>query len=225
MGSRLLERYCSMNADEFVTLLMSRGLFSDLATRVSEHYSNWEAFSSAPPSKLSTEFNSSELEELRKAKSRRQIPKATVQRLIEECEFRCCLCWNVDSDAGVVIHHIRPHSSTPDDRYENLIVLCADHHARVHTTWELARHPFPPELLRIRKDRFVEAIAAFRLGHRSLLAEKKDMKKASSLRHQKAPQISLDGMPLSKILVSDWPHPTVACQLSEWEELEKLQSY
>ncbi len=111
-------------------------------------------------------FTSEEIAELQKSKARREIPKRTVVRLIDECSFRCCLCWNVDADVGVVIHHIRPHATEPDDSYENLVILCTDHHVKVHTSWQLARHPYPPYLLVRRKAEFVAAIAEFKAGRR-----------------------------------------------------------
>lgn len=140
---------------------------TDLARRVASFYGDWEQLFSADISLLTTQFSEAELASIDRAKTRREIPRDTVARLIAECELRCCLCWSIDSDSGVVIHHIRPHASAPDDRYENLVVLCTNHHSQVHTRWELARHPYPPELLLRRKADFVAAIAAFRAGTRS----------------------------------------------------------
>ena len=112
-------------------------------------------------------FAAGEIEAINQAKSRKAIPTATVRRLIEECDFKCSLCWRFDSDDGVVIHHIKEHTEVPDDRFENLVLLCPNHHSKVHTTWQLARHPFPPELIVRRKEEFIAAISAFRRGTRS----------------------------------------------------------
>jgi 5-methylcytosine-specific restriction endonuclease McrA len=164
-----------MCADSFFAQLMGRGLSSDLARRIEAHFSNWEALCRADTSLLANHFTSLELDAIRKSKQRREILRSTVIRLINECEFRCCLCWDLDRDSGVVIHHIRPHATNPDDRYENLVVLCSDHHAKVHTTWELARHPYPPELLLRRKTDFIAAIAAFRAGKRAAPGREKKL--------------------------------------------------
>lgn len=154
---------------------MGRGLRSDLAQRIASRFPDWETLCSAEDAKLAEQFASAELDAIRRAKTRREIPSATVKRLTEECEFRCCLCWNIDSDSGVVIHHIRFHATAPDDRYENLVVLCADHHDRVHTKRELTRHPYPPELLLRRKEEFATAIMAFKAGKRVAPGREKNM--------------------------------------------------
>lgn len=146
--------------------MMGRGLRSDLAERIASRFCDWEALCGAESGELAKLFAPPEIDEIQRAKRRREIPRATVKRLITECEFRCCLCWNIDSDSGVLIHHIRFHATAPDDRFENLVVLCADHHDKVHTKRELTRHPYPPELLLRRKDEFAAAITAFKAGKR-----------------------------------------------------------
>lgn len=155
-----------MKPDSFIAALMGRGLPSDLSQRIKARFSDWEALCAADSALLAENFSAEELNAIRRAKTRRGIPRETVNRLIDECEFRCCLCWDIDRDNGVVIHHIRPHAAEPDDRYENLAILCSDHHDKVHTTRELTRHPYPPELLLRRKADFAAAIAAFKAGKR-----------------------------------------------------------
>ena len=154
-----------MKNDSFIELLMARGLPSDLALRIRTRFSEWEALCKSNLEQLA-DFTPEEIDAIRRAKARREIDRLTVTRLINECEFRCCLCWDIDRDSGVVIHHIHPHAKNPDDRYENLVVLCTDHHDRVHTSRELTRHPYPPELLLRRKADFIVAIAEFRAGNR-----------------------------------------------------------
>jgi tetratricopeptide (TPR) repeat protein len=163
-----------MNPDSFIARLMGRGIPSALAQRLKATFSDWEALCAAGSALLAEHFSTEEIEAIRRAKTRREIPSETVKRLIDECFLRCCLCWDIDHDTGVVIHHIRPHANDPDDSYENLAVLCTDHHSKVHTKWELARHPYPPELLLRRKADFVAAIAAFREGKRAAPGREKN---------------------------------------------------
>lgn len=151
-----------MGIDSFVSHMMARGISSNLASRIGERFTDWEALNSAD----TTDFSAQEIDQIKRAKTRKAITREVILRLVTECEFKCCLCWNIDSDSGVVIHHIHPHASVPDDRYENLILLCSDHHDKVHTVRELTRQPFPPELLVRRKTDFIAAIADFRKGKR-----------------------------------------------------------
>ena len=155
-----------MDIDSFVAHLIARGISSDLANRIEAHFADWKAIGDASPKLLAERFTSADIEQIERAKNRRKIPRETVIRLIDECEFKCCLCWDIDSDLGVVIHHIRPHAQVPDDRYENLVILCSEHHDKVHTKRELTRDPFPPELLIRKKTDFITAVSAFREGKR-----------------------------------------------------------
>lgn len=155
-----------MNIVPMVAGLVARGLESGLAMRIAQLYPDWNTFASASSADLSTRFAPEEVETIRLAKTRRSIPEATVRRLVEECHFRCCVCWNLDADAGVVIHHIESHATTLDDSYDNLIVLCPNHHSQAHVRMELARQPLPPDLLRAKKRDFISALAAWKAGDR-----------------------------------------------------------
>ena len=162
-----------MEFESFVQQLMGRGISSELAKRVADRFSDWSEL----PTKGEevSGFSKQELALLGKAKSRREIPQATIRRLIDECDFKCCLCWNVDSQSGVIVHHIRSHAEVPDDRYENLVLLCASHHDAVHVKHELTRNPFPPELLSRRKQDFAIAIADFKAGRRTAPGREQNM--------------------------------------------------
>lgn len=154
-------------SDSLLTTLLARGLRSDLAARVASIYPSWAAVSAASRELLARDFGAAEMGEIIRTTNRKEIPHSTVKRLLETCDGKCCMCWDIDVDRGVVIHHIVPHATNPDDSYDNLVLLCPDHHSLVHTKWELARHPLPPDLLRRRKADFVAAIAAFRAGKRA----------------------------------------------------------
>jgi len=155
-----------MSEESLFPFLLGRGIPSVLAAKIASKFSTWEILSSTSQAELEAVFNLEEIKAIHRAKGRRGIPVATVNLLIERCYFRCCLCWNIDSEKGVIIHHIRLHATKPDDSYDNLVVLCSDHHGKVHTDWHITKHPFPPELLRRKKADFETAIASFRTGNR-----------------------------------------------------------
>lgn len=144
---------------------MGRGIASNLAKQLSERFTDWKDLID-DEKLLKANFSPGDLAAISKARSRKEIPRQTVLRLIHECDFKCCLCWNIDSPSGVIIHHIRAHADVPDDRYENLVVLCVAHHDSVHVKHELSRHPHPPEFVTHRKLEFIAAIAEFKAGRR-----------------------------------------------------------
>ena len=98
-----------MSVDSFVAHMIGRGISSDLANRIESDFEDWGAIGRASPELLAEHFTPADIEQIKRAKNRKAIPRETVVRLINECEFKCCLCWDLDSDSGVVIHHIRPH--------------------------------------------------------------------------------------------------------------------
>jgi hypothetical protein len=62
---------------------------------------------------------------------RKPIEDATIQKLLENSRFTCCLCKGQKSDA-YIIHHIIEYSETQDNQYENLAVLCPNDHDLAH---------------------------------------------------------------------------------------------
>jgi hypothetical protein len=120
----------------------------------------------ATKKELAQHFDGGEVELIWVRAKRKRIPPATVQRLLEECDWKCCVCWDYRKHCPVVIHHIEQHSRTHDDTYDNLVILCLNDHALAHSQWEISQHPLPPPLIRSKKREWVEALADFKAGRR-----------------------------------------------------------
>jgi hypothetical protein len=73
---------------------------------------------------------------------RQPIPDDIYERLVKETELSCCFCWNILEEKPVIIHHIEEYASTQDNSYNNLIVLCLNHHGEVHTKREISQQNF-----------------------------------------------------------------------------------
>ncbi len=101
---------------------------------------------------------------IKKAITRDPIPEDILQRLITECDWLCCFCWNVDKRLPVVVHHIKPYEKTQDNSYDNLVVLCPTDHALVHSKSDLTRSSHPPQLIKQKKSEFIEAIRLAKAG-------------------------------------------------------------
>lgn len=76
------------------------------------------------------------------------------------------MCWNFRKESPIIIHHIEEHAKTHDDSYENLALLCLEHHAIAHSKWLISQHPCPPDLIRSRKAQWIRAVADFKSGLR-----------------------------------------------------------
>jgi len=116
--------------------------------------------------KLKIDFESWEIEQIIEAIKRKPISSATITKLINDTDWKCCICWDISKEEPVIIHHIVEHSKTMDDSYDNLVLLCLNHHSLAHSHWDISRHPLPPELIRQRKKEWIEAISDFKKGLR-----------------------------------------------------------
>jgi len=151
--------------------LISAGLSSEMAKKATKKGYTLEKLSTLSQKKLAQVFGyveegTVEGSSVSEAVKRKPISSEIVKRLVLESDWKCCMCWDISKETPVIIHHINLHSKTNDDSYENLVVLCPNHHALAHSNWEISRHPLPPELLKERKNNWTQAIAEFKKGLR-----------------------------------------------------------
>ena len=62
---------------------------------------------------------------------RKPIPEDTVNLLLENSNFLCCMCKG-DKSKSFIIHHIDEYHKSQDNSYKNLAVLCLDDHDLAH---------------------------------------------------------------------------------------------
>lgn len=155
-----------MNNDMKVMNLIGVGLDSELAQKAVTVGFTLTKLRRASKSELDQHFDDKELVTIWEAVKRKPIPRDIVQRLIEECDWKCCICWDYSVDLPIIIHHIEEHSRIQDDSYDNLVVLCLNHHGLAHSNWEISRHPLPPELIRNKKREWIAELTEFKAGLR-----------------------------------------------------------
>lgn len=144
---------------------MSVGVDSALARKAVEKGFTLTKLRKASRAELESYFAPDEVETFSSLR-RTPIPPATVERLVDGSDWKCCMCWDWDLSQPVIIHHVDPHAKSGDDAYDNLVLLCPSHHAQAHYISEIARPPLPPELLRKRKSEWTRAVEEYRDGRR-----------------------------------------------------------
>jgi len=164
-----------MNDDKRIISLISNGFDSQLAQKVVDKNYSYSKLGVTNKSDLKKDFYDYEVETIINLTKRQPIPEEIIERLVEECDWKCCVCWNTNKEEPVIIHHIEEHSKTRDDSYENLVVLCLNHHAIAHSKWDISRHPLPKEYLKQRKVEFINAIKEYKAGHRSAPGKENDI--------------------------------------------------
>lgn len=151
--------------------LLGVGLDSELAQKAVEAGYTLTKLKNATKSDLYQHFDDHEADLIWEKVKRKPIPESTMLRLVAECDWKCCVCQDYQRMQPVVIHHIEEHTKTGDDSYDNLVVLCLNHHAWAHSTWKISRHPLPRELIRNKKEEWIKAVAEIKAGIRPALDE------------------------------------------------------
>lgn len=152
--------------DQRLINLMTAGLSSELAQKAVATGYTLSKLKTATKKELAQHFERWEVDKVYTASRRAPIPEETIQQLVVECDWKCCICWNFENERPVIIHHIIEHSKTRDDSYDNLVVLCLHHHGLAHSEWKISRHPLPPELIKQRKQAWIKAISEYKAGLR-----------------------------------------------------------
>jgi hypothetical protein len=151
--------------------LISTGLSSDVAEKAIVKCYTLESLRSTPKTVLSKDFESWEVSSIIESKKRKPVATCIVTKLVNDSDWKCCMCWDSSKEQPVVIHHIIEHAKTGNDNYSNLVLLCLHHHELAHSIWKISRHPLPPALLRKTKRDFIREIARFKKGKRPPLTE------------------------------------------------------
>lgn len=155
-----------MKDDNKIINLIAVGLDSKLAKKIVSKGYTLSKLKSASKTDLPRIFESWEVSPIIEATKRKPFSSEIIDRLVKESDWKCCICWDIFGEKAMVIHHIIEHSKTQDDSYDNLVLLCSEHHNLAHSNWKISRHPLPPELIKQRKIKWTEAVAEFKKGLR-----------------------------------------------------------
>jgi len=142
--------------------LLSVGIDEKLANKVIFHGYTKSSFGDAPKKILIRDFTEEEIKKVKEKIKRKPIPKNTLIRLTSECDWKCCICQDFRNLQPFIIHHIVKYSKTQDDSYDNLVLLCLNHHGVAHTKNEIAQDPLAPTTLIIKKKEWIELVKKYK---------------------------------------------------------------
>jgi tetratricopeptide (TPR) repeat protein len=146
--------------------MLAAGISSDLATKAVAEGFTLSKLRRATSGELAAIFTGDEIAFIRERLQRRKIRSEIVFRLLDESHGRCCICRKFSADMPIIFHHIDEHAKSGNNTYDNLVVLCLNHHAEAHARSELFRSTLPPKILRARKREWIDAVAAHKKGDR-----------------------------------------------------------
>lgn len=116
---------------------------------------------------LSNFLSEEEAKDVKNKIARQPIADDVFERLVKETELHCCFCWDIKKEQPIIIHHIEEYNQTQDNNYNNLIVLCLNHHGEIHTKRQISQQNFPKIRQLDQKEKWIEALRDYRAGKRS----------------------------------------------------------
>ena len=155
-----------LHSDKRELRLVAAGFDTTLASRLIAAGFTLAKLKTSTKSDLSHLFTSAEVNQILDTAKRKPIPDETVRRLVRSCDWKCCMCGDYRKESPVILHHIVEHAKTRDDSYNNLVVLCLDHHAKAHSRWDISRSPYSADVIRNKKRDWVKALKEFKAGKR-----------------------------------------------------------
>ena len=123
---------------------MERGFDSETANRLVKEGYTLSSLTTLDEKTLSSLNISEELVDIIRKGKRPPIPSETMNKLLFESGWACCVCGK--TSGGIIVHHIEKYSESHSHDEDNLVVLCLNHHGEAHTKRELGINLTPDRL-------------------------------------------------------------------------------
>ena len=124
--------------------LMERGFDSETANRLEKGGYTLSSLTTLDEKTLSSLNISEELLDIIRKGKRPPIPSETMNKLLFESGWACCVCGK--TSGGIIVHHIEKYSESHSHDEDNLVVLCLNHNGEAHTKRELGINLTPDRL-------------------------------------------------------------------------------
>ena len=116
--------------------LLARGFSTELSLKIANQgYNISKLKQTGDDELLILGLSEAQIKSIRSEK-RPPISAKTINKLLYESRFCCCVCH--DFDKPIVIHHLVMWEISHSHDYDNLVVLCHNHHNEAHTTHDLS---------------------------------------------------------------------------------------
>jgi hypothetical protein len=142
-------------ANNTIQALLRRGIDSILATRLVAEGHTIESLKT----KNATELTSLGLHTLQANalldETRPSIPEDTFLSVVHASKWVCCICR--DTSKGIIIHHLKEWSKSRSHDFDNLALLCLQHHDEAHTVRELSLM-LKPERIKALRDKWYQQV-------------------------------------------------------------------
>lgn len=144
-----------MKLHQTAKALVARGIASDTAIQLANQGLTLAKLKQMSKPQLMALNLSDDFIKNIQSESRPPIDSATLDELLFESRFCCCVCR--DPSKPIVLHHIEPWEKSHSHKKENLVVLCPNHHGEAHTKHDLTL-TLTPERLRSIKEQWLQEV-------------------------------------------------------------------
>jgi len=111
--------------------LLGVGFDTDLIARVEAHGHTVSALRSVSKKVLQANYSQSDVALIQERIHRAAIPDGIVDAVLDASDRVCCFCRDGISSRPFQIHHAVEYSKTQDNSFENLVLMCPNHHQTI----------------------------------------------------------------------------------------------
>jgi hypothetical protein len=111
--------------------LLGLGFDTDIIARIGEHGHTVSALRNLSKKALSPDYTKTEIAFIQEKIQRIPIPPDVVEAVLAASDRVCCYCRDGLSSRPFQIHHAVEYSQTQDNSFDNLILMCPNHHQSV----------------------------------------------------------------------------------------------
>jgi len=111
--------------------LLGLGFDTDLIARFRQNGHTVSALRSLSRVALQANYTELEIGLIQEKTQRTQVPPEIIDAVLNASDRVCCFCQDGISSRPFQIHHAVEYSKTQDNSFENLILLCPNHHQTI----------------------------------------------------------------------------------------------
>ncbi len=132
--------------------LMQYGISQEHAEEILNRDYNLTKIRNISIKELTKIFSEDKVKEWKEKIKRKRIPNKDFYKLLNKSDFECVIC-KFGNKLPIIIHHIDPYELSQNNEFDNLILLCLNHHDQVHTHSDLTRDKYDPAILKKLRDK------------------------------------------------------------------------
>jgi len=105
--------------EKSLRILIAVGINDDLAKKLLKKGYTKSKLQKVSKKELMKTFPDEDIDSIKEKVDRIPISNETIERLMVECDWKCCVCPDITKSQPVIIHHITEYALTQDNSFDN----------------------------------------------------------------------------------------------------------